>query len=87
MTSEKRPTIDGNLKLPTTLGTFGVLFCVTASGVAAWTWSQAEIRRHDQMLHHHTQRLDAVEKKANDDHDILLEIRGDVKALRERSFK
>jgi hypothetical protein len=79
MSSEtSAPYVGDDAKVRVPLRTFGWLAAVVAAGAIAWATTKAEVADH-------TERIKAIEVRAALDHDILLEIRSDVKAFnRER---
>ena len=53
-----------------------------ATGATAFAVLKAEEQATRSTLIDHDARIRAIERKVEADHDLLLEIRGDVKALR-----
>lgn len=50
------------------------LIAVTAAGAMAWTSTRSQVENHDR-------RINLIEAKVATDHDILVEIRADLKNL------
>lgn len=82
MSSETTPPITVEQPIKTTIGTIIAIVTVAAAGVAAWTYVRADVAQHSRTLEVHERRLASVEDKIASDHDILIEIRSDLKALR-----
>lgn len=76
------PFIHSDRPVKTTLGTILALLAVVAAGVAAWTLVKAEVASQASVLAAHEVRIKSIEDKIAADHDILIEIRADLKALR-----
>jgi len=76
------PLITGQRTIKTTLGALGVLLGLLATGLLAWSDLKDNVatgaRNHEQ----HERRIRTLEDRAAVDHDILIEIRSDLKALR-----
>jgi hypothetical protein len=87
MNQEKQPSLDESTPVFTNLRTIGVLIAGIAAGVSAWAWALSDVRAQATLLKNHGTRIEFLETRFSADHDLLLEIRGDVKALRERSGK
>jgi hypothetical protein len=68
-------------RLRTTVGTIGLLIALTATAVAAWMNTRAAVGDHTRTLEQHETRIITIETRAREDHDILVEIRADQKAL------
>jgi hypothetical protein len=72
-------------RIKTTLGTLISILVAVSAAAAAWTITRNDLQTQARTIQHHEQRLQSVETKAAVDHDILVEIRSDLKALmRER---
>lgn len=69
-------------RLRTTLGTLATTVAVVAAVVAAWTILRSDVQAHARALSAHEARIKTIEDKVSADHDILIEIRTDLKALR-----
>lgn len=82
MTPTNAPFVHADRPVKTTWGTLVALLAIFAAGVAAWTLVRAEVSSHASTLVAHEARIKAVEDKIAADHDILIEIRADLKALR-----
>lgn len=81
MSSEKQPTISEETKVRTTIRTLVAIAALIAAFVTAWTWVLSDVRAQGNSLQQHQTRLDTLEQRLSSDHDILIEIRQDVKAL------
>ena len=82
MSSETAPFITGQRTFKTTLGALGALIGLVCAGVLAWSSVKADVEGHGRQLDQHERRLKTVEERISSDHDILIEIRADLKALR-----
>ena len=83
MNNEKQTqTIGSDTKFRTSLGSLIAVILAAASMVAAWTWLNADVRAHSKAITDHGERISTMEKRWENDHDILIEIRADLKALR-----
>lgn len=80
----KTPLWSPDSKVRTTTGTIILVISTVAAGVTAWNILRSDVAFQAQTLQQHEGRLSELEKRLSADHDILLEIRGDVKALREK---
>ncbi len=75
-----------NAPVRTTWRTLAVIGGLLATGFASWILLRAQVQAHGERLDEQTHRIDVVESRLATDHDILLEIRADVKAFtRERN--
>jgi hypothetical protein len=76
--SNDRTTAHFNLgeaaPIRTTWRTLIVLMAFLATGFGSWVLLRADVQDHEK-------RLGSVESRLSSDHDILLEIRADLKAL------
>lgn len=82
MTPTNAPFIASDRPVRTTWGTIISLLAIVAAGVAAWTLVKAEVASQASTLAVHETRIKSIEEKITADHDILIEIRSDLKALR-----
>lgn len=71
-------------KVRTTVGTVVAILISVAAGVMAWASLRADVAAQHKDIVGHELRLSELETRLSRDHDILLEIRGDVKALRDK---
>lgn len=72
------PFLTKERKFTTTLGFVIFLVAVTFAGAVAWSTTKQQV---DQNTH----SISTLEQKVANDHDLLIEIRGDLKSLvRER---
>lgn len=74
--------IDSEAPVRTTWGVIISIGVAIAAGATAFVALQAEEQASKATLQDHDTRIRAIERKVEADHDLLLEIRGDVKALR-----
>lgn len=82
------PPWGADSRIRTTLGAIGLVIALTASAVAAWVSTRGTVSDHTRTLDQHEARLGTIEQRAREDHDILVEIRSDQKAMmRELSAK
>lgn len=79
--SEPVPPWTPDSRIRTTVGTVGLLIGLIATGVFAWATLRGDVEDHSRSLKAHEQRLGTIETRAREDHDILVEIRADQKAL------
>ena len=83
MSSETNaPLITSQRTIKTTLGAIGTLLALVSAGLLAWSSVKADVEGHGRQLDQHERRLKTVEERISSDHDILIEIRADLKALR-----
>lgn len=68
-------------KIRTTIGTVVAITVAVGGASVAWTWVQADLQAHHRTISQHETRLAELEAKFERDHDVLLEIRGDIKSL------
>lgn len=85
MNPTNAPFIHSDRPVKTTWGTITALLAIVAAGVAAWTLVKAEVANQASTLAAHEVRIKSIEDKIAADHDILIEIRSDLKALRRSS--
>lgn len=74
--------IDSGAPVRTTWGVIISIGVAIAAGATAFAVLQAADQTTKATLIEHDARIRAIERKVEADHDLLLEIRGDVKALR-----
>ncbi len=74
-----------NAPVRTTWRTLLALAALAATAFGSWLMVRAQVEGHEVRLNTTDKRIEAVEARFANDHDILLEIRADLKALtRER---
>jgi hypothetical protein len=74
--------IDSEAPIRTTWGVIVSIGVAIAAGATAFAVLKADEQASKATLLDHDTRIRAIERKVDADHDLLLEIRGDVKALR-----
>lgn len=81
----RTPFVDGESRVRTSLKVIGTIVASAFLLGGLYMTLRGADARHDERLADHDKKFTAVETKLAADHDILLEIRGDLKALaRER---
>lgn len=79
------PFVTRDTRVRTTYGTILTIVAAAIAGATGWTLLKTEVEANARTLEAHDARLRTVERKLEADHDLLLEIRGDLKALRART--
>jgi type VI protein secretion system component VasK len=76
------PFVTRDTRVRTTYGTIFTIVGFAVAAAIAWTLLKSEVESNTRTIEAHDARLRAVERKIEADHDLLLEIRGDLKAIR-----
>ena len=82
MSSETAPFITGQRTFKTTLGALGALIGLVCAGVLAWASLRGDVDNQARTVERHEYEIKVVKQRLDSDHDILIEIRSDLKALR-----
>lgn len=78
------PFVTRDTRIRTSIGTIVTIVACAVIAATGWAVMKGDVEAHARQLEAHDARLRAVERKLEADHDLLLEIRGDLKALRAR---
>lgn len=81
-TQTAAPFVTRDTRVRTTYGTIIAIVAAAIAGATGWTLLKTEVESNARSLEAHDARLRTVERKIEADHDLLLEIRGDLKAIR-----
>jgi len=68
-------------KFRSTLGMLGLALMLTGTAVYAWSTIRRDVSDHTRTLDSHAQQLKALDEQARENHDVLVEVRADQRAI------
>jgi hypothetical protein len=67
-------------KVRSTLGMLGLALMLTGTAVYAWSTIRRDVSDHARTLDAHALQLKSLDEQARENHDVLTEIRADLRA-------